>query len=339
MISNRWIEQRKSSWSRLDALTHQVESSGIAALSGGELREFGLLYRQVAADLSAVRSDQSSSTLEEYLNQLLSRAHNRIYTGRKAGLRSIANFMAFEYPRIFRRLFPYVAMSFLIFLAGAALGTVLSVSTPQFERLMLPTNILQAIARHEMWTQSLLSVKPQASSAILTNNISVCFSTFVGGFLGALGTIYLLFTNGLLMGVISTACARAHLALDLAGFVAAHGALELPSIFIAGGAGLRLGVGLLFPGMLRRRDSLVLGAREAVRLLAGVVPLLFVAGILEAFLSPSGAPKAAKFAVGLVLLTGLCIWLAEGGRSSRASFIVDSMPSFSMARNKVRSNQ
>ncbi len=94
MISNRWIEQRKSSWSRLDALTRQVETSGIAALSGGELREFGLLYRQIAADLSAVRSDRASGTLEEYLNQLLSRAHNRIYSGRKSGLRSVVRFMA-----------------------------------------------------------------------------------------------------------------------------------------------------------------------------------------------------------------------------------------------------
>jgi uncharacterized membrane protein SpoIIM required for sporulation len=317
MISNRWIEQRKSSWSRLDALAHQVETSGIAALSGGELREFGLLYRQIAADLSAVRSDRGSGTLEEYLNQLLSRAHNRIYSGRKSGLRSAVRFMAYEYPRIFRRLFPYVAASFLIFLAGAAFGTLVALSRPQFERLMLPLNILQSIDRHEMWTHPLLSMKPQASSAILTNNISVCFATFAGGILGAFGTIYLLFNNGLLMGVISTACARAHMLLDLFSFVTAHGALELPSIFIAGGAGLRLGVGLLFPGMLRRRDSLVLGAREAVRLLAGTIPLLFVAGILEAFLSPSGAPRTVKFAVGAVLLTGLGFWLAEGGRSRK----------------------
>src|ERR1700761_9704700 len=109
-VSNRWIERRQSSWGRLDTLVRQMESSGIRSLSGGELREFGLLYRQVAADLSAVRSDQASRTLEEYLNQLLSRAHNRIYSGRKASLRSFARFMAFEYPRIFRRLFPYVAI-------------------------------------------------------------------------------------------------------------------------------------------------------------------------------------------------------------------------------------
>ena len=314
MISNRWIEQRKGAWSRLDALTHQVESSGIGTLSGGELREFGLLYRQVAADLSAVRSDRASHTLEEYLNQLLSRAHNRIYSGRKSGLASVVRFMAEEYPRVFRRLFPYVLASLLIFLAGCALGTLLTLSRPEFMRLFLGPAMLQTIDRHQMWTHSLLSMKPQASSAILTNNIGVCFVTFAGGIAGALGTIFLLFNNGLQMGVISTACARAHMALDLFSFVSAHGALELPSIFIAGGAGLRLGAGLLFPGMLTRRDSLALGAKEAIRLLAGVVPLLIVAGLLEAFLSPSGAPVGVKFAVGAVLLTGLGIWLVEGGR-------------------------
>ena len=314
MISNRWIEQRKASWSRLDALTHQVESSGIGTLSGSELREFGLLYRQAAADLSAVRSDRASSTLEEYLNQLLSRAHNRIYSGRKSGLGSIFRFMAYEYPRVFRRLFPYVLTSFLIFLAGAALGTLLTLSRPEFMRLFLGPAMLQTIDRHEMWTHSLLSVKPQASTWILTNNISVCFLTFAGGIVAGLGTIRLLFFNGLEMGVIGTACARAHMAIDLFSFVSAHGALELPSIFISGGAGLRLGAGLLFPGMLKRKDSLALGAKEAIRLLAGVVPLLFVAGMLEAFFSPSGAPIGLKFTVGAVLFIGLCYWLIEGGR-------------------------
>lgn len=313
MISNRWIEQRKGAWSRLDALTNQVESSGIGTLSGGELRDFGLLYRQVAADLSAVRSDQASRTLEEYLNQLLSRAHNRIYSGRKSGVGAVVRFMAEEYPRVFRRLFPYVLTSLLIFLAGAALGTLLTLSRPEFMRLLLGPAMLQTIDRHQMWTHSLLSMKPQASSAILTNNIGVCFVTFAGGIVGAFGTIFLLFNNGLQMGVISTACARAHMALDLFSFVSAHGALELPSIFIAG-AGLRLGAGLLFPGILTRRDSLAMGAKEAIRLLAGVVPLLVVAGILEAFFSPSGAPVGVKFAVGAVLLTGLGFWLVEGGR-------------------------
>jgi uncharacterized membrane protein SpoIIM required for sporulation len=317
MLSNRWIEQRQQSWNRLDALTRQVESQGLRALPGAELREFGLLYRQIAADLSAVRADRTSVTLEEYLNSLLSRAHNRIYSGRRAGFGSIVRFMVQDYPRIFRRLFPYVLTAFVVFLVGAGLGVLMMIVRPEFAHLIVPPEVLASIDRHEMWTRAIVSVKPQASSAILTNNISVSFTAFAGGITAGIGTLYLLFNNGVSIGVIAMVCSRAHMALDLFSFVAAHGALELPSIFIAGGAGLRLAAGLLFPGMLSRRDSLVLGAREAIRLLAGVVPLLIIAGMLEGFLSPSGAPVGIKFAVGAALLCGLAFWLAEGGREVR----------------------
>jgi uncharacterized membrane protein SpoIIM required for sporulation len=104
------------------------------------------------------------------------------------------------------------------------------------------------------------------------------------------------------------------MALSLWSFVAAHGALELPAIFISGGAGLRLAAGLLFPGMLRRKDSLAVAGSESVRLIAGIVPMLIVAGLLEAFLSPTKAPLALKFSVCACLLTGLAFWLSEGGR-------------------------
>ncbi|HUB18785.1 MAG TPA: stage II sporulation protein M, partial [Acidobacteriaceae bacterium] len=100
-------------------------------------------------------------------------------------------------------------------------------------------------------------------------------------------------------------------------FVAAHGALELPSICIAGGAGLRIATGMLFPGIYQRRDSLARAAVEAIRLVAGTVPLLAIAGTLEAFLSPSGVPVAVKFLTGAVLFLGLGLWLTSGQGTER----------------------
>ncbi|HEX4066544.1 MAG TPA: stage II sporulation protein M [Acidobacteriaceae bacterium] len=313
MISNRWIEQRQGLWQRLDGLLVQAESSGLQSLSGDELRELGLLYRQAAQDLSAVRADRGSRTQEEYLNLLLARAHNRVYSGKKLEARQIVRFFAVEYPRLFRRLFPYVAAALMIFLAGTALGVLLAFSRPAFMRMVLGPAMVSQIEQHQMWTHSLLSVKPQASSWIMTNNISVGFAAFAGGMVAGLGTLYLLFFNGLQMGVVATACAQARMALDLWSFVAAHGALELPSIFIAGGAGLRLATGMLFPGIYSRRDSLKRAAAEAIRLLAGTVPLLVIAGTLEAFLSPSGVPVAVKFLTGAVLLLSLGLWLTSHG--------------------------
>jgi len=310
MISNRWIEERQRLWQRLEALLVQTESSGLKSLSGDEVREFGLLYRQAAQDLSAVRADRGSRTQEEYLNVLLARAHHRVYAGRRLEPRQVVRFFAVEYPRLFRRLFRYVAAAVMIFAVGAALGVLLTFSRPAFMRMFLGPGMLASIEHHQMWTQSILSIKPQASSFIMTNNIGVAFSTFAGGIFAGLGTVYELFFNGLQMGVIATACAQERMALSLWSFVAAHGALELPSIFIAGGAGLRLAAGMLFPGIHARRDALKRAAVEAIRLVAGTVPLLVIAGTLEAFLSPSGAPVAVKFLTGAVLLLGLGFWLS-----------------------------
>jgi uncharacterized membrane protein SpoIIM required for sporulation len=318
MISNHWIALRKESWSRLETLVQQVETATLKTLSSADLREFGLLYRQAAADLSAVRSDEAARTLEAYLNRLVSRAHNHIYSGDRLDISSVWNFLSSGYPRIFRRLLPYTTIALAIFLAGALLGTILTVARPQFMHAMLGPQMIDKIEHHQMWTDSILTAKPQESSRIMTNNIAVCFYAYAGGILAGLGTILLMFTNGMSIGVITTACTQHHMALSMWSFVAAHGALELPSIFIAGGAGLRLASGLLFPGMLRRRDALAVAGAESIRLLSGTIPLLIIAGTLEAFLSPTHAPLALKFSVSAVLLTGLCLWLSEGGREKPA---------------------
>jgi hypothetical protein len=77
MITNRWLEKRKPYWTRLEQLVAQ-SNRGISALSHAELKELGLLYRQTASDLAAVREDVNSRPLTNYLNQLLGRCHNLI---------------------------------------------------------------------------------------------------------------------------------------------------------------------------------------------------------------------------------------------------------------------
>lgn len=314
MISNRWIALRKDNWNRLEAAANQAEKSGLKTLSAAELRDFGLLYRQAAADLSTVRADAGSRTLEHYLNRLVARAHNFIYSGRQLSARSLWRFMAFEYPRLFRRLLPYTTLAFALFWFAALLGVIVTLVRPDFMHAMLGPQMIDTIEHHKMWTDRILGSEPQAASGIMTNNITVCFMAFVSGISGGLLTIYLMLMNGFQIGVIGTACQQHGMSLSLWSFVAAHGALELPCIFIAGGAGFRIAAGLLFPGYLRRRDSLTLAGAEAVRLVAGTIPLLIVAGTLEGFLDPSRAPMVLKFSLSAILLTSLILWLTEGWR-------------------------
>jgi uncharacterized membrane protein SpoIIM required for sporulation len=144
----------------------------------------------------------------------------------------------------------------------------------------------------------------------MTNNLTVCFVIFASGVVFGIGTIWFLYRNAMLLGVIGMACHQYGMSVSLWSFVAPHGSLELPAIMIAGGAGLRLGHSMLFPGALRWKDSVAKGGVEASRLVSGIIPLLIIAGILEAFFDPSPAPPVwLKFTLGGALFTCLLLWL------------------------------
>lgn len=310
MISTSWLEKRKPHWNRLEKLLDQVRSHGLKSLSRDDLRDLGLLYRQTAADIAVLHGDSSSAHFAQYLNQLLSRAHNIIYSNHKTNPAAILHFFTREYPAIFRRNLNYVVIAFILFLGGAVIGTMLTVQDPDFQLKVIGPQMAETIQRREMWTHSVVAIKPLASSSIMTNNLSVSFTIFAAGITAGLGTIYMIVFNGLLMGVIGTACAQARMSLQLWSFVAPHGVLELPAIFIAAGAGLRMASGLLFPGVIPRMQSLAIAGREAVRLLLGAIPMLFVAGIIEAFVSPTELAVKLKFLLAAVTFTLLCLYLS-----------------------------
>jgi len=315
ILSNQWLKKRRPYWDRLAALLGQAGAGGVRQLSRAELRETALLYRQAASDLSTLRQDTTARAYTEHVNQLLARAHHIIYSSRGKGFSKILHFLRDEYPAEVQRQIRYVLLSLVILLAGGLLGTVLTLARPQFMRHMLGPAMVETIERHEMWTKSVVAVAPAASGMIMTNNISVCFVAFAGGIVFGLGPAFSMFFNGLLLGVIGVACQQHGMSLDLWSFVAPHGSLELPSIILAGAAGLRLGKGVLFPGIYRRRDSIALAGVEGARLVAGVIPLLVIAGTLEGFFSPSNAPIALKFTVGGLLFVLLNLWLFRPPRA------------------------
>jgi uncharacterized membrane protein SpoIIM required for sporulation len=309
MISTYWLQKRKPHWTKLENLLNLTNRQGLKALTRYDLQELSLLYRQAAADLAAIREDPGSVHFARYLNQLLTRAHNTIYAGERGDPRRLLSFFWTDYPRIFRRNLNHCALATAIFLVGAFVGAVLTYQDPDIKMKFLGPQMVETIDHHEMWTHSIVSIKPLASSAIMTNNITVGFTTFALGISGGIGTIYMMVFNGLLMGVVGMACGMAGMTKQLWSFVAPHGVLELPAIFIAGGAGFRVAQGLLFPGILPRRDSLAQAGAEAVRLLLGTVPMLFVAGVIEAFVSPTGMAVYLKFMMAAALFALLLFYL------------------------------
>lgn len=311
MISNRWLERRRPHWQRLEELTDSCARRGISSLAPAEIRELALLYRQIASDLATVREDPTGEQLSFYLNRVLGRTHNLIYMGRKARAKGIWAFFRDKYPVIFRETFPDTFLAFVIFLVACLTGLLLSMADPSFSRYFLGPQMTETIQRHKMWTDSIVTIKPLASSGIMTNNLTVSFSTFALGITAGIGTAWMMVVNGLLFGVVNAACWRDGMLLPLWSFVAGHGVLELPAIFIAAGAGFGIARGMLFPGTLPRRVSLVRAGARSVRLLLGVIPMLVIAGTVEGFISPSHIHPAIKFLLAGALGTLLTLYLTK----------------------------
>ncbi len=272
------------------------------------------MYRQTASDLATVREDVTSNQLSFYLNQLLGRAHNLIYMGHKQKISGLVRFYAETFPQVFRETFWQTFLAFLIFTVTGIATWAVTIHDPAFAHRVLGPEMMATIEKREMWTKSIVTIKPLAASGIMTNNLAVCFTTFAMGITVGIGTIYMMFTNGLLIGVIGAATWQAGMALQLWSFVAGHGALELPAIFISGGAGLEIARGMLFPGLLPRRESLTLAGGRAARLMIGIIPMLVVAGVIEGFVSPSGLATPLKFLLSSVLFTALTTYLVRVGR-------------------------
>lgn len=303
MLMNRQLDDRKS-FEKLEQILKRIESNGLRSLPGGDVLEFGHLYRRAVSALSTARSHGIDDDYIEYLNQLVSRAYGHIYITESKGWPSVPNFFKKEFPQSFRRNLLFILIAFLIF-AGAgifAFGEVYR--DPGTADIVLgpgTSDIIDQIAsRHEgnkNWMPE--SERPVMSSFVITNNIKVAILAFATGILAGVLTFAILFYNGLMIGVIGAAVfARGpHIATGFWSFVAPHGVIELTAIFIAGGAGLMLGWAVLNPGEYTRGTALKLAGREAFKLILGVASMLVVAGIIEGFFSPSMLPETLKLVV------------------------------------------
>jgi len=292
--SSRFIDGKKERWGYLNELLEKIRIRGFSGLSYDELNSLGSLYREMSADLAFAKTHLQDNRLTDYLNNLVAKAHGYIYQTKPARLKAVWRFYNKQFPALFRTTFKFTLIAFLIFFFSAWIGFFTALGEERFAGLLLPTSIIESVEEKKMWTNDITSIAPLASTRILTNNISVTFSAFALGITLGIGTFYILALNGLIFGVVTYFTAAHNMSLDFWSFVLPHGIIELMCIFIAGGAGLTLGSGLLLPGGLRRKDALILKARISVRLILGCIPPLILAGIIEAYISPSFLPPFIK---------------------------------------------
>lgn len=311
MTIQRWIARREPYWQRLDTLLQRVEKQGLKNLNATEINELASLYRSVSADLARAKTHQLGYRMIQNLQQLTVRSYSQIYQGsRRQDWQAIAEFYDWRFPTVVQQTWIYTTLALGLFMVGALVAWWYAWTDPVFISLVAPPDLITMVRdEQQLWMGSILGVEPLASSNIMTNNISVAFNAVAGGMTGGILTVYLLVFNGLHIGAIATLVGQNHLAYPFWAFVFPHGALELPAIFLAGGAGLLIARGLLFPGQYRRIDALKVYGFQAAQLVFGIVPMLVIAGIIEGFYSPSPLiPEPIKYLTGMLLFVLLLIY-------------------------------
>lgn len=313
--SERFIRERRNAWQRLEILLNLLGGSSLRRLHREEVRELGRIYRRTASDLAIARAESRDPRLVNYLNSLVIRAHGRIYRADAQGGRRVREFFTKTFPQTFRRTWRYTALSFLVFWVFAVIGFVGTKRDPDFSQLMgVPVQMRIVVSNGVRWWEDLNDANQAGSSRIMTNNIQVTFFAFAFGALLGVGTLFYLAFNGAVNAALLALVFRAGYGNELLSFMVGHGVVELSCIFFAGGAGLMIGSAILLPGDLSRADALRTRALDAIRLVAGCVPLLVFAGLIEGFISPAPIHPAIKIAIGVSTGIALYAYLLLAGR-------------------------
>jgi uncharacterized membrane protein SpoIIM required for sporulation len=318
---DRFISQRKNAWQRLEELLNMLDRSSLKRLRREEVRELGRIYRRTASDLAIARAESRDPRLVNYLNNLVIRAHGRIYRADAQSGRKIAAFFTRDFPQTFRRNWKYTACSFAVFAVFATFSFVATRYDPEFSELAgVPPAFRELnIETKTHWWEELNEGNQVGAAFIMQNNIRVTIYTFAFGALLGVGTIYYIAYNGANIGSVLALTYNAGFGNDLVTFMAGHGVIELSCIFIAGGAGLLIGSALIMPGDLSRADALKTRGLEAMRLMLGVACLLVVAGLIEGFVSPAPIDPRIKYTVALVSGVALYSYLLLSGLGQQSS--------------------
>ena len=325
----RFVATERPQWTELERILARLEVEPDRKMTLEQLQHFHRLYERTAADLAKITTFSSEPETRRYLENLVARAYGEIHEirERQRPLQPLKWFFQ-ELPRAFRRHLRAFWLSLGITLAGCAFGGLAITFDPESKSVLMPFSHLQGdpadrVAEEEQATQDRLAGgKTSFSAFLMTHNTKISIFALALGMTWGVGTMILLFYNGVLLGAVAVDYLRAGQAKFLLGWLMPHGVVEIPAILIAGQAGLVLALALVgwgrrIPMKARLREV----SRDIVTLIFGVGLLLVWAGFVEAFLSQYHEPiipYSAKIAFGTVELILLSFFLAKSGAERRS---------------------
>lgn len=331
MIVNldQFIEAERPRWERLDAALRRLAEDPWRELPVTEARELEALYQRACADLARLRTYAADPGVRAYLEGLVARGYAEIHGQRAAKVKiRPLRWLASGWPQAFRRRIGAFWFALALMLVGSMFGAAALAFDPEAKEVIMPFPHLlgdpaERVAEEEERARSGEdhSEGGRASFAgmLMVHNTQVTLNAMALGLTWGVGTLVIMFYNGIILGAVVFDYLAAGQAVFLAGWLLPHGSVEIPAILLGGQAGF-----VLAGALIGRRDRLPLGARlravgpDVVSLCGGAALLLIWAGLIEAFLSQHHEPAVpywAKIAFGSVQFGLLVWWLARSGEA------------------------
>jgi uncharacterized membrane protein SpoIIM required for sporulation len=331
MDIDRFVEERKDRWRRLEEVLDRAEGTTEHDLGPEGMRELLRLYRLTSSDLNQARSLTADPELLERLNALAGRGYRFIYRSRRSAgtLRRLRSFLGFAVPEAYRQEAWAVGTAAAALLLGALFGLLSVLARPSSAEDLIPPEFFTQSPRErveeiERREERIATLDEAAvfGSQLYTHNIRVSFLAFSLSAVSLIAGVWILFYNGILLGAVAATYLMDGVSTFFFAWVGPHGALELPSIVFAGAAGLVAGRALFFPGELSRGASLRRAFPRVWRMMVGVMLFLVIAGLIEGSFSQFSAktvPYALKIAVAVVLHVALLAYLFVPRRAEAAA--------------------
>jgi uncharacterized membrane protein SpoIIM required for sporulation len=304
-----YVAAHAEKWQRLRALTRRRK------LSGADADELVDSYEQVATHLSVVRSSAPDPALVGYLSGLLARARTRSSGARRMSWQAPVTFFAVTFPAALYRTRRWWSGTMLLSLTAASLMTWWLLRHPQVESTLMSPRQIRRLVHVEFERYYDQYAASHFAAQVWTNNATVTALCLAFGVLGV-PVLYLLLNNLLNLCVLASVMIRHGRGSLFFGLVLPHGLLELTAVFIAAGVGLRVFWAWVDPGHAPRARALAREGRTAAGVALGLVAVLLVSGVIEAFVTPSTLPTWSRIAIGFVAEAGLLAYVYGAGRAA-----------------------
>jgi uncharacterized membrane protein SpoIIM required for sporulation len=325
--SDRFRLEREADWQRLEAIVTQIEKGRLRRLSDEDVQALPVLYRTVASSLSIARETSLDAATLAYLESLAQRAWFLVYGPRVTLWAWLRRFLGGGWSEAVRQIGLDVLIALAVMVAGAVVGWLLVASDAEWYHALVPGQFADARvpgASRDVLHGTLFGNEGKTglsafAAYLFSNNAQVSIMAFALGFAFGLPTLMLLVQNTAILGAMLWLYHGQGLTLDFVGWLAVHGTTELFAILLAGASGLHIGRSMAFPGDRPVVQAAAEAGRRAALVMTGVVLMLVVAALLEAFPRQLVGSTSGRLTIGLFMLV---LWLTyfyalrPGGRAS-----------------------